>query len=214
MAAMTLFGGRNTLVGLLVVLAVAQAAAAYYYYALARVQPEAADAEGGRTSTMEVAYAFDPADTRRLVGFATNVFVGRVVGKIGSEGAALSGPGNESVPRTQFSVKVLENIEGKLSGTVTVSQTGGYDRAKNHMVLVEGDPPLEKGQEYLFATRLDREEGWYAVAAPPFGDVRLRDARHRAEVVEKFEQAHREEIPFRPSAPAQGPPHRSANPPQ
>jgi len=57
-------------------------------------------------------YAFEPTDERQLVGFATNVFVGRVVGKVGAEGAHVFGPQDAVIPRTQFSVAVLENIKG------------------------------------------------------------------------------------------------------
>jgi hypothetical protein len=46
----------------------------------------------GGAINVKVDYAFEPTDERQLVGFATNVFVGRVIGKVGAEGAPLSGP--------------------------------------------------------------------------------------------------------------------------
>jgi hypothetical protein len=66
----------------------------------------------GDVVNVEVDYAIEPTDERQLVGSATNVFVGRVIGRVGAEGAPLSGPGDRVVPRTQFSVVVLENIKG------------------------------------------------------------------------------------------------------
>ncbi len=124
-----------------------------------------------------------------MVGFATNVFVGRVVGEAGSEGAPLSGPGEKAVPRTQFSVEVLKNVKGDLDGTVTVSQIGGYDGEEGREVRVEGDSLSKPGKRYLFVTSYNREEGWYAVVAQPFGDVLVEDEARRREVEERFEQA-------------------------
>ena len=66
----------------------------------------------GDVVNVEVDYAFEPPDERQLVGFATNVFVGRVIGKVGAEGAPLPGPADRVMPRTQFSVVVLRNIKG------------------------------------------------------------------------------------------------------
>ncbi len=104
------------------------------------------------------------------------------------------------LPQTQFSVAVLKNIKGDLDGTVTVNQTGGYDKAEDRKVRVEGDPLLEPNQERLFATSYDQEEGWYTIVAQPFGDVRLESEQQRTDLVEKFEQAREEQIPFDPAS--------------
>jgi len=40
-----------------------------------------------------VSYAFDVSDKRKLVGAASNVFVGRVVGKTGEKGVGGFDPG-------------------------------------------------------------------------------------------------------------------------
>ncbi len=50
-----------------------------------------------------------------------------MVEEAGSKGATLSGPGERVVPRTQFFVEVLKNVKGDAEGTLTVSQTSGYD---------------------------------------------------------------------------------------
>ena len=184
---MTLPGGALARI-LLAVAAVAVGFAAYAL--LTREAPETGAID------MRVNYAIEPTDEEELVGFATHVFVGRVVEKVGSEGAPLSGPGGEVVPRTQFSVAVLENIKGDLSGEVTVSQTGGYDRAVGRTVRVEGDPLLQPGQQRLFATTYDEGEGWYAIAAQPFGDVPIGGERGRAELVQRFEEARGGQVPF------------------
>lgn len=145
-------------------------------------------------STMEPLYAFDARDKRKLVGYATNVFVGRVVEETGSEGAPLSGPGEKTLPKTQFSVEVSENIKGDLGGdTVTVSQTGGYVE-EGREARVEDDSPLQPGQEYLFSTSYDEEEGRYVIVAQPFGAVLIEDEEQRGEAEERFVQAEAEQI--------------------
>jgi len=105
----------------------------------------------GGPSAMEPLYTFDAKDKRKLVGYATNVIVERVAEEVGSEGAPLSGPGEKVLPRTQFSIEVSRNIKGGTGETVTVSQAGGYDE-EGREAQVEGDAPLQPGQEYLFST--------------------------------------------------------------
>lgn len=173
------------------------------YYSLwpraAEQQPSRVESSDAESGDMEVRYAFDAMDPRELVGFATNVFVGEVVEEAGSEGAPLSGPGDRAVPRTQFSVEVLKNVKGDVEGTVTVSQTGGYDEAEGREVYVEGDSLLQPGKKYMFVTSYNPEEGWYAVVAQPFGDVLVEGEARRTDVEERFEQAEEEQIPPDPA---------------
>jgi hypothetical protein len=178
-------------------LALAVVGAGFLVYSILAEGPPGTD--GGDVVNLEVDYTFEPTDERELVGFATNVFVGRVVGKVGAEGAPVSGPQGDVIPRTQFSVAVLNNIKGDLSGNVTVSQTGGYDKSVGREVRIEGDPLLKPGQVLLFATSYNREEGWYTVAAQPFGTIPIEDERQRTNLVEKFQQAREAQIPFDPT---------------
>lgn len=90
-------------------------------------------------------------------GFATNVFVGRVVKKTGTKGVPLSGLGKKVLPKTQFVVGVLENVKGNLEGTV--NQAGRYSREEGRRVCLKGDRLLEPGREYLFSTGRDPEKG-------------------------------------------------------
>lgn len=135
---------------------------------------------------------FDVSDKRRLVGFASNVFVGRVGEQVGTEGVPTSKPGY-TAPQTQFSVEVLDNIKGLVAGKVTVNQHGGY--RDGVLVVMEGDHLLVPGQTYLFVTRLNAEHGWYTIVAPAVADVQITDAAHLATVVAEFRDAHRREIP-------------------
>ncbi len=167
------------------------------YALLAREAPETG-AGGGEVVNLEVNYAFEPTDEKQLVGFATHVFVGRVIGQVGAEGAALSGGGDDVVPRTQFSVEVLKGIKGDLGGEVTVSQTGGYDGPEGRGVRVEDDTMMKPGQQRLFVTSYDEQEGWYTIVAQPYGDIRIESESQRANLVAAFERARRAQIPFEP----------------
>ena len=63
-------------------------------------------------------YVIDPTDDRELVGFASDVFFGRVTENMGQIMA-------HRFPRSRFKVEVLEVLKGSLSGTVIVTQDGG-----------------------------------------------------------------------------------------
>jgi hypothetical protein len=168
-----------------------------YYYPLwpkTTEQPSGVESSDVGSYDMQVRYAFDAMDPRESVGFATNVFVGQMIEETGSEGAPHSGPGERAVPRTQFSVEVLKNVKGDAAGTVTVSQTGGYDEEEGREVRVEGDSALQPGKKYLLATSYNPEEGWYSVVAQPFGEVLVEGEAWRRDVEERFEQAEEEQI--------------------
>ena len=82
---------------------------------------------------------------------------------------------------------------------MTVSQSGGYDESVGREVRIEGDPLLEPGQELLLVTSYNREEGWYTIAAQPFGSVPIEDETRRADLVKRFEQAREQQIPYDPT---------------
>ncbi len=160
---------------------------------------ETGSAEGPATEVihMEVSYGFEASEKEKLVGFAENVFTGRVIEQVGSEemadpDSAAEGPG---IPQTQFAVETLENIKGDLTGTVTVNQQGGDLKLNGNKkkVLIEGDPLLEPGGEYLFVTRYEDNEGWHTIAAQPFGKIKVEDRGKRKEVKEEFQQAKKKQ---------------------
>ncbi len=153
----------------------------------------------GPPSGPHSAQAFDVSDKRKLVGFADNVFVGRVLGQVGDSSIPTSDPG-PGVPRTQYSVRVLENIEGNLSGTVTVSQEGGYvtyvpdsgpkeGQRVRELVTFGEDPMLEPGQTYLFVTRYDERRDYHQITTPKLGDIPINSEQERGALVEAFEEA-------------------------
>lgn len=132
--------------------------------------------------------AFDVTDERLLVGFAENVFLGRVAEELGSEGRAEDAPGPYD-PLTQFSVEVVENVKGGLGGTVTVIQRGAYLPERGCVALVNSDPLLEPGREYVFLTSGDVRDGPHQVVAPVYGKVPVKDAANRGALVRRYERA-------------------------
>lgn len=106
-------------------------------------------------------------DKRTLVGASHNVFTGTVMKQVGTKQ-------HGSLPETQFTVQVLENIKGTLPKVVTVNQQGGLleNDGEVSLVLVNGDPQLIPGNSYLFATRYLAEENWHTLI-PNFGDIKF-----------------------------------------
>lgn len=146
---------------------------------------------------MEVSYGFEAEDKQKLMGFAENVFTGKVIEQVGTEAMTDPEPASEDpgIPQTQFAVQPLDNIKGDLTEPVTVNQQGGNIKQKGDKkkVLIEGDPLLEPGEEYLFVTRYEEDEDWHTIAAQPFGDIKVEDKEKREEVKEKFKQAKKKQ---------------------
>ena len=148
----------------------------------------------GHESGNEINYLYadlsiNATDDRELVGFADNVFIGKVIAQTGNE--------TDDFPQTQFSVKVLENIKGNLDGTVTVNQFGGYEYAngEKYLSLMEGDTLLKPGKKYLFATQ-GSAEGWLTLAAG-YGEIPIKDEADHKKTKERFNKALEEEIPYK-----------------
>ena len=79
------------------------------------------------------------ADDNVLMGSSHDVFVGKVIAKIGTREEIL-GDG-VALPISQFSVEPIWNIKGNLQSRVVVEQLGGYQNG----VLVVGDSDGELG---------------------------------------------------------------------
>lgn len=184
-----------------------------YYFA---VSPETSSgasqpAPSANTPVIHGTYAFEAQDKKALVGASQNVFVGRVLEKVGAKGepddTSLPGADATSTPATQFSVEVIKSIKGNLDGTVTVSQHGGYG-PDGQAILLEEDPLFEPGSVYVIATNPHTQDGWQQVMAQPFGKTKAKDATDRAKLEREFEEAKANQIPFDRKKP-QGPPNRT-----
>ena len=147
---------------------------------------------GSKINYVYADLTINATDDRELVGFADNVFIGKVIAQTGNE--------TDDFPQTQFSVKVLENIKGNLDGTVTVNQFGGYEYAngEKYLSLMEGDTLLNPGKKYLFATK-GSAKGWLTLAAG-YGKIPIKDEADHKKTKERFNEALEEEIPYNPSS--------------
>lgn len=212
---MTITNSRRVLVLLTVCLLLLLTAGVAVYAVAAKDDGAGATEDGAAATTTEEAAvdttaeettraneahakaAIDPKDDGQVVGFSSDVFFGRVVERAGSEGAPTTKPGAE-VPMTQYTVEVTEVIKGDASGRVLVNQLGGYvddgHEDHEHLDLLDGDPLLEPGQEYLFATNYVPEESWYQIVSNGAGDVKVADKAQRQELKEKFEKAKANEV--------------------
>lgn len=188
---MTVIRSKGVIVALVALLAMLCIVSGYR-----GLTPEAAEADqqghARVTHSAVPEHAFDVTDERKLVGFAENVFVGRVVKQIGTVGSVKSA--DMSLPRTQFSVEVLENVKGNLDGVVTVSQLGGEDPNLNAVVLLDNDPLLEPKQEVLFTTRFDETNNHHVITTAGYGDRRIKDDAGRKKILGEFKKAKDEQI--------------------
>jgi len=134
----------------------------------------------------------DLSDDRKLAGIANNVFIGKVISKVGDKKLDI-------IPETQFNVQVLENIKGNLKGNIMVNQQGGYEGGNDKkLVLMENDKMIEPGKVYLFATRYNVAEKWYTLI-PEYGDKELDNDTKKKEAVVKYKKAVNEQAEFNPN---------------
>lgn len=128
----------------------------------------------------------DLSDHRKLVGFTEHVFLGRVVANAGEwndNSAGEDDPGPSPFPL--FTVEMLHSIKGELPAEVTVIQ---------HHVGMDNPERLQPGREYVFATNPSPNGPWQIVI-PQHGSTPVNDAS-RERVVEEFERAYAEQIPY------------------
>lgn len=106
---------------------------------------------------------FDPSNYNLLVGYADNVFVGKVnkvidieekngINEKQKDGSTLKVSGD---PYTNFEVIVLENIKGNLvtDKPIVVQKFGGVLKDNpNKLILQDGDIFLDAGNVYIFVT--------------------------------------------------------------
>ncbi|MCT2536224.1 hypothetical protein NC661_17880 [Aquibacillus koreensis] len=134
----------------------------------------------------EANYVADFTDERNLLGTSTNAFIGKVIEKEGEEDL-------KSHTETRFSVKVKNNIKGKVNGVVTISQMGGYTTDKNGnkvLILTGDDELLIPGEEYFFATIYIEEFDRYNIVSE-YGDVKI-EGNEKA-IINKYKQAYKNE---------------------
>ena len=118
-------------------------------------------------------YEADFSNDGILVGGSHNIFVAKIIKKVGNESRL-------SAPKTQFEAEIIYNIKGSLSGKVIVSQTGGYLNGILYVVggINFGDVVgptneseakylLQPGYTYLLATRHIKPDDFYTMLSFP-----------------------------------------------
>ncbi len=151
----------------------------------------AAFAPGDDIAIAHPLYDFDPTDDRALANYATDIFVGDVLGQTGASGAPTSATGQE-VPQTQFAVDVVQTIKGDAVGVVTVNQVGGFDTHARQMMLLDGDALLRPGASELFLVSYIPAREWYQIVAAGHGHLAADEPALRQTLFERFMWAMRD----------------------
>lgn len=146
-----------------------------------------------RINTAHAIWDIDPDNSRELVGLANNVFVGEVLSSNGTVFRPTSGP--TSLEETTFNVKVVKNIKGRLEGTVTVNQLASFNERTNTYNLIEDDQLLQSGTTYLFVTRTSKDKDWHTLVSK-YGDLPFANEQEQQRIVQEFENAYQNEIPY------------------
>lgn len=148
-------------------------------------------------------WAFDLEDDRLLVGFADNVFFGRVLSSTPAapfipEGGSLE----ESFPQTSYIVLPTGDIKGHLVGPVTVLQLGGID-TDGTLMLLEDDSLMSVGATYLLITEtsdvnIDSEhaggQGVYSLVAPGYDHPVAATESARQQLQSRYGDAYANEV--------------------
>lgn len=127
---------KRILVSTLIAAAVLGAGGAYAITANDRGQ-SAAGAE-----PIHMSYAFDPTDKAKMIDFAEEAFMGRVVGKVKTI---------EDDASTLWTVEVIDTVKGAKTGKVQVKQQAYVD-SDGLLHESEDQPILQTGKEYLLLT--------------------------------------------------------------
>jgi hypothetical protein len=124
-------------------------------------QPDEID--GMPVEYVSASYVVDMSDPVITATEVDYVFVGRIESELGVEQPF----GVGSVPVTQYSVRVLENLKGDLVQDVPieVKTNGGYDGTARKYVLMEGESLPLVGACYLLAA-FTQEDGALLLSGP------------------------------------------------
>lgn len=141
----------------------------------------------GRTVNLEGQFITDFSDPRRIAGFVDHLVLAEVVERK-KQATKPAVESNDDRVRTSVAVKVIESIQGSLTGTVTITQLGGLDPATGDMIVVEDTPLMEVGKKYLIGAKTDTASG-ENLALPGFGVIRLDDQKQYDEARETFKRA-------------------------
>ncbi|MEV8311293.1 hypothetical protein AB0P36_29090 [Streptomyces flavidovirens] len=133
-----------------------------------------------KSRTAEVDQVTDVGNPRALAAIADSIFIGVVEEQVGTESLG-------QVPETQYRVRVSQRLKGPIGDEVIVNQLAG-ERPDGSRFSVEGDEPLQPGQEYLFAA-LTHPNGKWQTVADVHGTLEIGSAAERSELATTYRDA-------------------------
>lgn len=98
-----------------------------------------------KVNTIRATFVYDATDLKEVIGYADNVFVGKIQDYIKTNNTSTSG-----IPQTSYKVEVLENIKGKLKTNIEIIKGGGLDKDRKSKSIYENDILPIKDKEYIF----------------------------------------------------------------
>jgi hypothetical protein len=113
------------------------------------------------------ALPFDPANEQQLAAYATDIFIGQVVGEATGPEPASPVPGAPTIVPRHFRVTVLKTEKGSAEGTVVVHQGFYVDRHACN-IGVSGDYSADFWDVVRFFTVRDASTGTYNLIAGPY----------------------------------------------
>lgn len=156
----------------------------------------------------EVLYPFDITDTRQVVGYADNVFVGSVVGQVGTVesdggGPACPCPAPCSLWRSNATSggarRYGRRWPGRRAGGVPCRQglpRSGYGERRPRVAAGPRlrRPLLKEGEPYLFATSRSDGPGDHRIVAAGSANEKLDGAAERERLTEAYEREEAQRI--------------------
>lgn len=134
-------------------------------------------------NSINALYAFDTSDPAAVVGDATYVFIGKVIGFLGTEFF------DDALPYTKYHIEVLENIKGDLKlGEICALKKGGLSKTRSE-IFTRGEDDFfpQPGEVCVFSAYGQRDGSLRFYGA--FSNVRIPlDAADAADLLEAIQK--------------------------
>ena len=144
------------------------------------------------TEYMEASYEIDIDNEREVVGAAHYVFAAYVESMEGTEykNPVETSSGTYTTPYTNYKVRVLKNIKGKLDTTkeILIQKCGGISEDGNCNIVYEEDELPEAGKAYVFCSYVQPDGTLLVTGANSNTDVELEE-QEVEEIEENFNEA-------------------------
>ncbi|MGG6447370.1 cell surface protein [Pseudobacillus badius] len=160
-----------------------------------------------KVAPLHASYAIDVNDINEVVGDADNVFVGYVEKLKGTEykfpvtkETEDGGTKELSMPYTNYSITVVDNIKGKLKKNkpIPMQKTGGQSEEDKNLYLVYEKDNLPKERKYYIFNTYNQPDGTILIPGGPNSSIELNAAR-KSEIVsskkyKEFKKAVRNQV--------------------